>query len=186
MLQYHQHIEAETKWQTFHKRHFQMHFLEWRSPWISIDISLKFVPKVQINNIPSLDLDDGLVLTRRQAIISTNNGKLTDIYASLGLNESRWCHMKTSHFTVHLTVCSKVYQALKNVYFHAAQVAELENLFHMYMVNIRIHVIQLLVCALEVSIVIPFPFWHSLWPFTVIELRISELILLNTLWWEAF
>ena len=34
----------------------------------SIDISLKFIPKGQINNNP----DNGLVLTRQQAIIWTN------------------------------------------------------------------------------------------------------------------
>ena len=37
---------------------------------ISIKISLKFVPKGQINNIP----------TRRQAIIWTKDGKFTDAY----------------------------------------------------------------------------------------------------------
>ena len=48
-----QHIEAETKWPTFHIRHFQMHFLEWK--YInSINISLKFVPGGQINNITAL------------------------------------------------------------------------------------------------------------------------------------
>ena len=26
-----QHIEAKTKWATFHRQYFQMYFLEWRS-----------------------------------------------------------------------------------------------------------------------------------------------------------
>ena len=43
------HIEAETKWTTFRKRIF---FNE--NVWISIKISLKFVPKGPINNIPAL------------------------------------------------------------------------------------------------------------------------------------
>ena len=49
----HWHIEAETKWPSFRKRHIQMHFLEW---WYInlIYISVKFVPLSQINNIPAL------------------------------------------------------------------------------------------------------------------------------------
>ena len=50
--------------------------------WISIKISLKFVPEVRINNIPAL------VQTRRQAIIWTNDDlDYWRIYASLGFNE---------------------------------------------------------------------------------------------------
>ena len=40
----------------------------------SIKISLKFVPKVPINNIPGICSDNGLAPTRRQAIIWTNDG----------------------------------------------------------------------------------------------------------------
>ena len=39
--------------------------------WISIKISLKFVPKGPVNNIGS---DNGLVLASWQAIIWTNDG----------------------------------------------------------------------------------------------------------------
>ena len=46
-------IEAETKWPPFRRRHFQMIFQN-ENVWISIKISLKFVPKAPINNIPSL------------------------------------------------------------------------------------------------------------------------------------
>ena len=44
--------------------------------WISIEISLKFVPMGQINNIPALVIssDNGLAPSRRQAIIWTNDG----------------------------------------------------------------------------------------------------------------
>ena len=48
-----QHIEAETEWPPFSRRHFQMHFLN-ENVWILLKISLKFVPKVWINNIPAL------------------------------------------------------------------------------------------------------------------------------------
>ena len=47
------HIEAETKWSPFRRRHFQAHFLE-RKFQIAIKISLKFVPKSPIDNIPAL------------------------------------------------------------------------------------------------------------------------------------
>ena len=42
-----------TKLPQFHIRHFQMHFLEWKW-WFSLKISLKFVPKLRINNILAL------------------------------------------------------------------------------------------------------------------------------------
>ena len=46
-----QHIEAETQWPHFLKRHFQVHFFKL---WILIEISLEIVPNVQANNIPAL------------------------------------------------------------------------------------------------------------------------------------
>ena len=45
------HIEADTKWPTFRRRHIQMHFFN-ENIWISIKMSLDIVPKEQINNIP--------------------------------------------------------------------------------------------------------------------------------------
>ena len=47
------HIEAETKWTPFRRRHFQVHLLN-ENVWITIQNSLKFVPKGPINNIPAL------------------------------------------------------------------------------------------------------------------------------------
>ena len=47
------HIEAETKLMPFRRGHFQMHFLEWKC-LKPIKISLKFVPRGPINNIPAL------------------------------------------------------------------------------------------------------------------------------------
>ena len=44
------HIEAETKWTPFRRRHFQVH----ENVWIPITISLQFVPEGPINNIPAL------------------------------------------------------------------------------------------------------------------------------------
>ena len=42
--------------------------------WISINFSLKCVPKIRINNIPAFGSDNDLAPTRRQAIIWTNDG----------------------------------------------------------------------------------------------------------------
>ena len=55
-----------------------MHFLEWKL--ISLKVSLKFVPKVPVSNIPAL-----VRLGQRQAIIWTND-VYWRIYASLGFN----------------------------------------------------------------------------------------------------
>ena len=41
--------------------------------WISINISLKFVPKGTSNNSPALVLVNGLAPVRRQVIIWTND-----------------------------------------------------------------------------------------------------------------
>ena len=49
-----QHIEAETRWRPFSRRCFQMHFGLNENAWISIKISLRFVSKGPINNIPAL------------------------------------------------------------------------------------------------------------------------------------
>ena len=47
------HIKADTKWPPFHRRHFQIHFLN-ENVIISARISLEFIPKGPINNIPVL------------------------------------------------------------------------------------------------------------------------------------
>ena len=48
-----QHIEAGTKWHPFGRRHFKCILLN-ENVWISINISLNFVPKGRINNNPAL------------------------------------------------------------------------------------------------------------------------------------
>ena len=53
LIQFFKHTEAETKWQSFSRRYFQVQFLEWRC--INFDkVLLKFVPKGPINNNPAL------------------------------------------------------------------------------------------------------------------------------------
>ena len=56
----------------------------------SLKISQNFVPEARINNIhyPSIGLDYGLVPTRRQAIIWTNEGYFTDAYTSHSVSMS--------------------------------------------------------------------------------------------------
>ena len=54
----------------FRRRHFPMHFLEWNL-WISIKISLKFVPQGSNWQYSSIGSNNGLAPTRRQAIIWT-------------------------------------------------------------------------------------------------------------------
>ena len=63
-------IEAETNWTPFFWRHFPTHVVN-ENIWILIKISLKFVPKGQINNISALVQ---IMAWRRPAIIWTNDG----------------------------------------------------------------------------------------------------------------
>ena len=44
--------DIETKWPQFRRQHFQIFLNE--NVWIPLKFSLKFVPKVRINNIPAL------------------------------------------------------------------------------------------------------------------------------------
>ena len=47
-----QHTEAETKWLLFYRTRFKCIFLN-ENVWISIKISLKFIPNDPVNNIPA-------------------------------------------------------------------------------------------------------------------------------------
>ena len=79
------HVEAREKWPWFCRRHFQMHFREWKSyfhsnfTWVcSLGSSWQYV---------SINLGDVLVSQRWQSNISTNNGPVYwHMYASLDLN----------------------------------------------------------------------------------------------------
>ena len=73
-----------TKWPSFRRRYFRMHFLEWKC--MNFDKNaLKFAPKDRINNYLTLVR---IMVWRRQTIIWTNDGYVTyrRKYASLGLN----------------------------------------------------------------------------------------------------
>ena len=62
--------------------HFPEDIFKWiflnENVWISINISWKFVPKGPITS--NIGSGNGLAPTRRQAIIWTNGGKITDAY----------------------------------------------------------------------------------------------------------
>ena len=82
-------INVNTLRPTQNGRHFADDMFKWiflnENVWIPIEISLKFVPKGPINNIPALVR----IMAGRQAIIWTNDDPVQRrIYASLGLNES--------------------------------------------------------------------------------------------------
>ena len=73
-------------------RHFAddifRHIFVNRNVWISIDISLKFIPKGSNWKYNSVSSDNGVAPTRRQAIIWTNDALVYwRIYLSLSLNE---------------------------------------------------------------------------------------------------
>ena len=81
------HIEAETRWPPYCRRHFQTHFLEWKYGfrvkfhWISF-LMFKLTKKTSIAS------DNGLVPNKRQAIIWNNGGLVYwRIYASLGFSK---------------------------------------------------------------------------------------------------
>ena len=113
------HIEAETKWTPFARRHFQWIFFN-ENVWISIKISLKFVPRGPISNIP--------VLVQIMAWRWPGDKPLSEpmtvcwrIYASLSLNElfdteiERWTLWQ---WIKRLSQCSSFYfllVALKSV-----------------------------------------------------------------------
>ena len=91
-----QHFEAETKWPPFSRQHFKCIFLN-ENVWISIKISLRFLPKGPINNIPALVQ---IMAWRRPGDKPLSEPMLvillTHIYASLCLNELRYYHQTSN------------------------------------------------------------------------------------------
>ena len=63
------HIEADSKWAAFRRRHFQTYFYGHVRHLITI--SLKFIPNGQINTIPALIQ---VIAWHQKAIIWTNDG----------------------------------------------------------------------------------------------------------------
>ena len=87
MWKCHYHIEAKTKWPAFCKRHFPVHFLEWK--FVYFDLNFTEVSSQWCNyQQASIGFDNGLGLNMHQAIFGSNDGLVYwCIYASLGLNK---------------------------------------------------------------------------------------------------
>ena len=72
----------------FCRRHFQVHFLEWKC--IDFDQNFTEIYSQGFNQQHyGNGSDNGLLFGQHQAIIWTNDDYFTDIYASLSLNERR-------------------------------------------------------------------------------------------------
>ena len=80
-------IPSWPKWPPFRRRHFQMRFREWKV--LYFDYNVTEVCSSWCNwQYPSVGLDTGLALIRRQAIIWTNVDLMHwRIYAALGVDE---------------------------------------------------------------------------------------------------
>ena len=66
-------IEAETKWPPFSRRHFQIHFLQWKC----MNFAYIFIEVCSLGSnkkYSSIGSDNGLTPTRRQVIFWTNDG----------------------------------------------------------------------------------------------------------------
>ena len=78
------HIEAETKWPSFSRRNFQMHFLEWKH---IIAILLKFVPNGSISNIPALVQ---IMVWRRPGDMPSSEPMLVSLLPHTCVTRPRW------------------------------------------------------------------------------------------------
>ena len=81
-------IEAETRWLPFRTRHFQMHFNENVS--IPIKISLKFVPKGPINNIPALVQ---IMAWRRPGDKPLSEPMMVSLLTHICVNQHQWVNI---------------------------------------------------------------------------------------------
>ena len=98
------HIEAETNWPPFRRRHFQTHFLEWKLSYFNSNFteicSQRF--NCQYANIGS---DNGLARSRPQAIMWTKDGLVYwRIYESL-VNKLLACNPWRVYPSVHTCSC---------------------------------------------------------------------------------
>ena len=84
-----------TKWPRFPRRHFQTYFREWTV--LYFDLNFTEVCSQESNwQYPSISLDNGLVLNRRQTIIWNNADPIHwRIYAALGGDGLKKMHLKT-------------------------------------------------------------------------------------------
>ena len=85
-LGHHQHIEAETKWPPFFQTKFSIASLN-GNIYVSIEISLKFIPNGPINNIPALVQWMAWRRPGDKSLFEPMMVSLWWMYTSLGLDE---------------------------------------------------------------------------------------------------
>ena len=88
------HIEAETELLPLSRRNFQIIFLK-ESVWISIEISLKSVPKGTIDNFPSLVQ---IMNWRRPGDKPLSEAMMISLLTHLCVTRSQWIRLKTSNY----------------------------------------------------------------------------------------
>ena len=102
------HIEAGTKWTPFRRRHFQVRFVEWKC--LISDQNFTEVCSYRSNQqYSSTGSDNGLAPTRRQAIVWSNDGYITDAY----MRHSAWMSWTTRPCPVAILV--KIIRIRKNL-----------------------------------------------------------------------
>ena len=80
-----------------------------------LELSLKFQRSLFLRvKYFSIGSHNGLAPTRQQAIIKINDGKFTDAYVSLGLNELivnpiPYNYLSASYVKKYVTICSEYY-----------------------------------------------------------------------------
>ena len=99
------HIGAETKWPPFRRRHFQTHFLENENVRVSIKISLKFVPKGPINNIPALVQ---IMAWRRPSDKPLSEPMMVSSLTHICVTRPQWVNYRGCSGKYHIRPCSSV------------------------------------------------------------------------------
>ena len=97
-------LRPETIWPPFSRRHFQMHFLEWKT-WILLKISLKFVPinfemPVSINNILALVR---IMAWRRPDNKPLSEPMMVNLLTHLSVTQPQWVNSKNNLLSLWFT-----------------------------------------------------------------------------------
>ena len=97
-MRWRQHIEAETNGRHFADAIFKCIFLN-ENVWIPIKISLKFVPKVPINNIPALVQ---ILAWRRSGDKPLSEPMMVSVLTHICVTRLQWVkHAQVSHYIKH-------------------------------------------------------------------------------------
>ena len=92
-------MEAEKKWPIFPRRHFQKHVIEWKYRNFAFKFSVKFVPKVSNDNIPSLFQ---IMDWRRPGDKPLSETMMANLLTHIGVARPQW----VNHLTLNVnTLC---------------------------------------------------------------------------------